>query len=237
MPMSAQQQLLLDLKLEQAPTFENFIVGRNEELLGRLLELKAGRSFDALYLWGGEGCGKSHLLAAAALEIADTRPVLMLDGANVGSDIPAVAGGLIIIDNVEDLGPDAQIALFRVFNAARLIGIAVLLAGRLPPLELALREDLRTRVGQCLIYEVQTLSDHEKSAALRQHALLRGMRLDDGIVHYLLRHGRRDLPSLMAMLNGLDRISLEQKRPLTLPLLRELMQSTLDLKPDESSPV
>ena len=55
MPMSAQQQLLLDLKLEQAPTFENFIVGRNEELLGRLLELKAGRSFDALYLWGGEG--------------------------------------------------------------------------------------------------------------------------------------------------------------------------------------
>lgn len=235
--MSAQQQLLLDLKLEQAPAFENFIVGRNEELLGRLNELKSERSFDALYLWGSEGSGKSHLLAATALEIAATRPVAFIDGADVGNELPAAAGGLIIIDNVDRLAADAQIALFRVFNTARLIGIAVVLAGRLPPIELELREDLRTRIGQCLIYEVQTLSDHEKSAALRQHALLRGMRLDDGIVHYLLRHGRRDLPSLMAMLNGLDRLSLEQKRPLTLPLLRELMQSSFDLKPDEPSPV
>ena len=233
--MSAQQQLLLDLKLEQAPAFENFVVGRNEELIGRLQALKAGRSFDAIYLWGNEGCGKSHLLAATALESAESRPVMMLNGANLGCDLAAVAGGLIIIDDVEQLEPDAQIALFRVFNAARLIGIALLLSGRQPPLELALREDLRTRIGQNLIYEVQTLSDHEKSAALRRHALLRGMRLDDGIVRYLMRHGRRDLPSLMAMLDGLDRLSLEQKRPLTLPLLRELMQSSLDLNPDESS--
>ena len=235
--MSVQQQLLLDLKLEQAPAFENFVVGRNEELLGRLEALKAGRSFDAIYLWGNEGCGKSHLLAATALESATSRPVVMLNAANIGGELAAVAGGLIIIDDVEQLEPEAQIALFRVFNAARLIGIALLLAGRLPPLELALREDLRTRIGQNLIYEVQTLSDTEKSAALRRHALLRGMRLDDGIVHYLMRHGRRDLPSLMAMLDGLDRLSLEQKRPLTLPLLRELMQSSLDLTPDEPSTI
>ncbi|MBK7686791.1 MAG: DnaA regulatory inactivator Hda [Rhodocyclaceae bacterium] len=231
--MSTQQQLLLDLKLDQTPTLENFVVGRNEELLGRLQALKAGRSFDALYLWGAEGSGKSHLLNATALETAESRPVLLLSAQQIDNDIPAVAGGLIIIDDIESLSAEAQIALFRVFNAARLIGIAILLAGRLPPLELSLREDLRTRVGQNLIYEVQTLTDHEKSAALRRHALLRGMRLDDGIVHYLMRHGRRDLPSLMAMLDGLDRLSLEQKRPLTLPLLRELMQSSLDLDPNE----
>ena len=235
--MTAQQQLLLDLKLDQPPTLENFVVGRNEELLGRLQGLKAGRSFDALYLWGPEGCGKSHLLSATALEIAESRPILMLNAEQIDNDIHAVAGGLIIIDDIENLGPDAQIALFRVFNAARLIGIALLLAGRAPPLELTLREDLRTRIGQNFIYAVQTLTDNEKSAALRRHALLRGMRLDDGIVHYLMRHGRRDLPSLMAMLDGLDRLSLEQKRPLTLPLLRELMQSSLDLDPNESGPI
>jgi DnaA family protein len=55
------------------------------------------------------------------------------------------------------------------------------------------------------------------------------MLMDPAVVHYLLRHGRRDLPSLMAMLNSLDRASLEQKRPPTLPLLRELMQTSLDL--------
>jgi DnaA-homolog protein len=235
--MSAQQQMLLDLSLEQAPMFENFVVGRNEELFGRLQALKEGRSFDALYVWGNEGCGKSHLLAATAQDAAQSRSVLSLNGSEVGSDLSAVAGQLLVIDDVERLSPDAQIALFRVFNAARLVGIALLLSGKSPPLALGVREDLRTRIGQNLIYEVQTLSDQEKSAALRRHALLRGMRLEDGIVQYLMRHGRRDLPSLMAMLDGLDRMSLEQQRPLTLPLLREVMQSSLDLHSDESRSV
>jgi DnaA family protein len=174
------------------------------------------------------------LLSATAQDAAQSRSVLSVNGSEVGSDLSAVAGQLLVIDDVERLSPGAQIALFRVFNAARLVGIALLLSGKSPPLALGVREDLRTRIGQNLIYEVQTLSDQEKSAALRRHALLRGMRLEDGIVQYLMRHGRRDLPSLMAMLDGLDRMSLEQQRPLTLPLLREVMQSTLDLNSDES---
>ena len=61
-----------------------------------------------------------------------------------------------------------------------------------------------------------------------RHALLRGMRVDDGLVQYLLRHGRRDLPSLMAVLDGLDHASLAQQRPATLPLLKEVMQMQLE---------
>ena len=114
--------------------------------------------------------------------------------------------------------------------SSRFTGLALLLAGQEPPLRLGLREDLRTRVGQTLIYEIQALSDEEKAAALRRHAIERGMLMDPAVVHYLLRHGRRDLPSLMAVLNSLDRASLEQKRPPTLPLLRELMQTSFDLE-------
>jgi DnaA family protein len=139
-------------------------------------------------------------------------------------------GCLLMIDDVGQLGGEAQVALFRAFNAARFLGLAMLLSGDEPPLRLALREDLRTRIGQTLIYEIHALSDEEKAAALRRHAIERGMLMDPGVVHYLLRHGRRDLPSLMAMLGSLDRASLEQKRPPTLPLLRELMQSSFDLE-------
>jgi DnaA family protein len=112
------------------------------------------------------------------------------------------------------------------------MGLAMLLSGRVPPLQLKLREDLRTRIGQMLIYEIKPLSDDEKAAALAQHALLRGMRMEPGVVQYLLRHGRRDLPSLLAMLNHLDRVSLEQQRPPTVPLLRELLQTRLDIDTD-----
>ncbi len=222
-------QMLLDLKLEQTPTLDNFVVGTNAELVERLRGLGDPRSSEALYIWGGHGCGKSHLLAATAAAVEGHRPLVHLRGAEAGADLTLNPGTLLVIDNIEELEPEAQIALFRSFNAARFLGLAMLIAGSEPPLRLELREDLRTRIGQTLIYEIQSLSDEQKAAALRQHAIERGMLMDPGVVHYLLRHGRRDLPSLMAMLNNLDRASLEQRRPPTVPLLRELMQTSLDL--------
>jgi DnaA family protein len=217
-------QLLLDLKPEQSPTLDNFVAGENAELVGRLHALTDCRSFDAIYLWGPTGSGKSHLLAATAAEAAEQRPVSLIGGAEVTAEISARPGALIAIDNVEALNEAAQVALFRIFNAARLAGLALLLSGTEPPSRLGLREDLRTRIGQTLVYEVKSLTDEEKSAALRRHALMRGMRVDEGLVRYLLIHGRRDLPSLMAVLDHLDRATLEQQRPATLPLLKEVMQ-------------
>jgi DnaA family protein len=224
-----QQQMLLDLKPEQAPTLENYVIGANGELLQRLRDLCDSHSFEALYLWGAAGSGKSHLLAATAAAAALNRPVALLKAADAGAELPLTPGSLLVIDDVDALSPEAQIALFRAFNAARFSGLALLLSGAEPPLRLGLREDLRTRVGQTLIYEIQALSDEDKAAALRRHAIERGMLMDPAVVQYLLRHGRRDLPSLMAMLGSLDRASLEQKRPPTLPLLRELMQTSFDL--------
>ena len=223
------RQMLLDLKPEQPPTLDNFVVGANAELVARLRGLGSTGSFEALYLWGDPGCGKSHLLAAAAASAHGRRPVVRLHASEAAAELPLATGSLLVIDDIQQLGAGAQVALFRAFNAMRFLGLAVLLAGREPPLRLDLREDLRTRIGQTLIYKIQALSDDEKAAALRRHAIERGMLMDPGVVHYLLRHGRRDLPSLMAMLNSLDRASLEQKRPPTLPLLRELMQTSLDL--------
>ncbi len=227
--MSPQQQLLLDLKPEQAPTLENFVAGANAELAARLQTLADAHHFEAIYLWGPPGCGKSHLLAATANAAGGQRPVLFLPAAKVGASLTAASGSLLVIDDVQHLDADAQVALFRIFNAARFLGLALLLSGTQPPAQLVLREDLRTRIGQMLIYEIQALRDEEKAAALEHQALLRGMLMDAGVVQYLLRHGRRDLPSLIGMLNSLDRASLEQHRPLTVPLLRELMQTSLDI--------
>jgi DnaA-homolog protein len=217
-------QLLLDLKLEQLPTLDNFVAGDNTELIERLQGLADGRSFDAIYLWGPPGSGKSHLLTATVTMAADRRPVSLLAGAEVGAEIAGPPGALIAIDDVQALNEAAQVALFRIFNAARLAGLALLLSGPEPPARLVLREDLRTRIGQSLVYEVRSLTDEEKSAALHRHALMRGMRVDKGLVRYLLSRGRRDLPSLMAVLDSLDRATLEQQRPATLPLLKEVME-------------
>ena len=221
-------QLLLNLRPEQQPSLDNFVAGANGELIGRLRDMAAAGSFASLYLWGPPGSGKSHLLAATAALAEPRRPVLALAGADAGNDMSIEPGGLLVVDDVHRLGEEAQVALFRIFNTARLVGLSLLLAGSEPPRRLSLREDLRTRVGQCLVYEVKGLSDEEKSAALRRHALERGLRVDEGLVRYLLARSRRDLPSLMAVLDNLDRTSLEQHRPATLPLLKEVLELQFD---------
>ena len=218
---SSYDQLLLQLRPDGVPTLDNFVVGANHELIGRL------RSFDGtgqLYLWGPAGSGRSHLLAAIANNIES--PVLHLAASSITNGIAAVDASLVVIDDVDQLSTDAQGALFRTFISAREKRIALLLSGPLPPSQLNLREDLRTRIGQMLIYEIKGLSDDDKADALRHYADQRGLPLDDTVVRYLLLHGRRDLPSLLTTIDRLDEMSLTRQRPPTLPLLRELMTNT-----------
>ena len=100
----------------------------------------------------------------------------------------------------------------------------MLAAGNAPPAQLPLREDLKSRLAWGLVYQVKLLSDEERSTYLRAEAARRGMQLPDEVVAYLLTHMRRDLRSLTAILDRLDQVSLELKRPITLPLLREALK-------------
>ena len=76
-----------------------------------------------------------------------------------------------------------------------------------------------------LIYQVHGLSDEEKIAALSQAAQARGLTLSPAVLPYLLSHFQRDMRSLSSMLDALDQYSLETQRPVTLPLLRDLLTS------------
>lgn len=220
------QQLTLDIRPEQNPTLDNYIVGANAELMARLRALAQPRAFDAVYLWGPPGCGRTHLLRATqAAADAVGRRVVRVAGEEAGADLPCPPGGLLIVDDIERLDDAGQVALFRVFNSARLAGLALLLAGAAPPLELKVREDLRTRIGSAIVYEVKPLSDEDKAATLHSQASQRGLRMEDEVIGYLLRHTARDLPSLMAVLDALDQASLERKRPVTVPLLKEMLNN------------
>jgi len=228
------RQYLLDLAAAAAPSFDNFVAGAgNAELLSSLHALADGGDIRALYLWGPPGSGRSHLLAATAARAAGQRPCLRLAAAALAVAPALPRGALLAIDDVDDLDAAGQQALFACFIAAPAERPAMLLTGARPPLRLALREDLRTRIGQALVYEIRPLSDADKLAALQNHARERGMRLDPGVLEYLLRHRRRDLPALMTAVDALDRASLELQRPPTLPLLREILPPTQS--PEEPS--
>lgn len=220
------KQLLLDIRPDAPPTFDGFVTGNNEELLTTLQALASRPAKDSVYVWGVPGSGRSHLLRATALAArGQGRELVFLPGDQAGAERDLPADGLLIADDVQRLGAEAQIALFRAFNCARDLRLTLLLSGDAPPLQLALREDLRTRIGSALVFQVLPLDDAGKAEILARHAADRGMRLEREVIEYLLRHGERDLPSLMAVLSALDRVSLERHRNITIPLLKGVLSS------------
>lgn len=210
------RQLILDLLPESPPTLDNFVVGGNGETLAALTEWLAGAHPDTSFcLYGEAGCGRSHLLAASGLPLVDALRNPGLAG--------VVAGDALAVDNVDALDAAGQVALFALFNQLKAGDGRLLTAAAQPPAHLALREDLRTRLGSGLIYRLQVLSDDEKAAALAALARERALRLTPEAIDYLMRHAPRDMRTLTMLLVALDQYTLEQKRPVTLPLLRELL--------------
>lgn len=212
-------QLLLDIAPDRQPTLDNFVTGRNPELISALRHALAGSSSErCFYLWGEPGSGKSHLLQACVRTVLDMRRGAVYARGSVPQPAAVVA-----VDDVESLDADAQIGLFDLYNRMRDSGGMLLISGTQSPLHLELRDDLRTRLGWGLVYQVQGLSDEEKGRALAQHARSRGFALPPEVTQYLLRHGRRDLPSLMAALDALDECSLRLHRAPSVPLLKKIL--------------
>ena len=196
------RQLPLQISQPAEPSFDNFIAGENAEALARVRQLASGELREAIvYLWGEIGSGRTHLLRAAASAHAE----------------------LTIADDVQALDADGQQRLFGAINAAREGRGAVLAAGSAPPVALALREDLRSRLAWGLVYHLKPLGETEKMRHLQAEAGRRGLALSDEIAAYLLARVPRDMATLTALLEALDRQALTRKRPLTLPLVREVL--------------
>ena len=220
------KQLLLDWGAAPPQTLDNFVVGKNAELLALLTSLAKQHNTSVkpqmITIWGHPGSGKSHVIQA--LHTA-TKGLLLTPKHAVSEFAWSVDQPMYLVEDCDLLSEEHQIAAFALFNQVKEAGGSWIASANQAPAQLKLREDLRTRLGWGLIYELHGLSDEEKLDALSKSAESRGLSLSPGVLPYLLTHFRRDMPSLSAMLDALDRYSLETQRPITLPLLRELLQS------------
>jgi DnaA family protein len=224
------EQLVFELAPPEPPRLSNFLPGRNGELVAALTRFANGAGSDpGLLIWGAPGTGKTHLLRAAMALAAEHGVEVHFHPAPsaVDADPARAYASLVAIDRIDEADPAQAGRIFTLYNALRQRGGRLLAASRLPLAALALREDLRTRLGWGLVYEVLPLTDEEKPEALAVYARGRGFDLSAEVIDYLLRHGRRDMPSLFSALAALDRFSLAAKRPITVPLVREWLQESL----------
>lgn len=218
------RQIPLALSADTPRSFDTFVEGSNEMALDHLRRLHAGSA--PVYLWGPSGAGKTHLLQALAQRF-------QREGGLVGWFTPAdpvpwpldETRTLIVFDGCDGFDADQQQAAFALFVDATSRGILIAAAGRVPPVDLPLRDDLRTRLGWGHVLAIQPLSEAETRAALRREADRRGLFLSDDVMDYLLTRFERDLKHLMTLLDRLDLFALANKRAITVPLLKQMLAS------------
>ena len=227
------KQIALDIGLAAGPTLESFFAGANEDAL-RHLKLWVGDKSNAstrspvpTYLWGAEGSGKTHLLKAVEASLRD-------QGAMVGwldADMPEPPEfderwTAVLMDDVHLYTAVQQQAAFNWFVNAQTEQRGVLAAGAMPPADLKLRDDLRTRLGWGHVFQMQLLSETERRAVLRKAADARGVFLGDDVMDFMLTRFSRDLGSLMELLDLIDGYALQTKRAITIPLIKSMMEDS-----------
>ena len=215
-------QLIFDFAERGYPGFDKFLGTENAELVYVLQH----KHDPFIYVWGEEGAGKSHLLRAWVAQALDAgKKAVYIDAAATPLTEAAFEAEYLAIDQIEKLGNEEQALLFTVFNRFRNSGKGfLLLSSEHTPQQLVIREDLRTRMAYCLVYEVKPLTDQEKIDALVSMAAARQVTIDPEIFEYLLNHWRRDMDSLMQMLDTLDNYAVTMGKRITLPLLRQLLK-------------
>jgi len=216
------RQIPLPIGIDASRTFETFLTGTNGPAVTHLQAMDPAAA--PVYLWGPPGCGKTHLLQASAHRWQSRGGRALCLGA--GHPLPwqpDEGASLVVLDHCDQLDADQQQAAFALFIEATTHGAPVLAAGRVPPIDLPLRDDLRSRLGWGHVFGVVPLSEAETRSALRREADRRGIFLSDDVMDYLLTRFARDLKHLMSQLDRLDEFSLANKRAITVPLLKQML--------------
>ncbi len=230
------RQIPFPLSGQEHATFENFFATEKQPLLSILKSLGSGEVPRLLYLWGGAGSGKSHLLHACCSRLEQQGvpalylPLKLLSQQPSDRALTLLEGlssyRVFVVDDLQQVVGERnwEEMLFHLLNQARDQQQVVVMSGRKPFAELGIGlPDLRSRLGEAVVEQLQPLSGEEKWSVLQQRAGARGMEISDEVVNYLIKRTPRDFHALFRLLDDLDQETLVAQRRITIPFVKELL--------------
>lgn len=224
-------QLALPLRLADHAVFASFYASGNETLVATLAGLAAGQPGQGCWLWGAAATGKTHLLQAVCAQAGDRSaylPLEMLVDAGPGILEGLASRELVCIDDIDEVAGVAawELGLFNLCNEIAESAGQLIVAARAAPRECDIDlADLASRMSRLPVFQVQPLDEQQRAAALKLRARHRGLELPDKTAAYMLRRSRRDMESLYELLDKLDLEALRAQRRLTIPFVRDVLQS------------
>jgi len=238
-------QFTLDILSSPEPSLDNFIFPASKnslqvsvfEVLSQIQSQYVANpknrfDFNLIYLWGPSGSGKSHLLMAMQKFYEHLQlPHLYLNTQHLDWQFADIQTGpdcvAYLIDDVDNLSISEGNQLFKLLidqkNSPEKF---IFVSGSRSSHHLNIRDDISSRLASGLNFELCLLTDEEKIVALQDLIKARGLNISSDIPHWLMTHFYRDLPSLISIIEAVDHYSLQTKRAITLPLLKELLHLT-----------
>ena len=194
-------QLLLNIHPPSIKSLENFVIGDNFEAISVIKKFTTDKNLQFFYLWGVQGSGKSHLSSVVK------------------------NNNILVIEDIESMSDIEQIQAFSIFNNCKENGKKLFITGSNSPNNMGLRSDLASRLSWGIVYQIKALTDNEKKLALLNHSKQKGMSSNVKVIDYCMKNLKRDLHYLIATLDALDSWSLKTKKPMTIPLLKKLLET------------
>jgi DnaA-homolog protein len=218
--------------------FDNYIVGQNQLIIDTLkTAICSDAQYNLIYLWAQEstgGVGLSHLLHASYKLAQQQHSALYLPCSYLSQYSPELLHDLeqvklICFDDIQHIitQPLWQEALFAYLNSAREQSSLVFITANIPVhlLECTLA-DLKTRLSAGLSLQVSSLDYEDKIQMMLMHAKQCGFDLPVAVAKFILNHYRRDIHSIIKLLDKLDKLSLSQHKKITISLVNNLLAPT-----------
>lgn len=178
-----------------------------------------------IYLWGPSAVGKTHILIATIKKFLNlNKEVIDLSFIDDNDTFDLGSIDLFFLDDIDRADGKIQNNLFNIFNMSENENAAIFITGSLPPNQMSLRPDLRTRISQCLVLNLKELEDEEKKDVLLKRSYFMGINLKLEIIDYLVRNYNRNMHELIKLIEKIDKESIIQKKRITIPFIKSFME-------------
>ncbi|MEK9993346.1 MAG: DnaA/Hda family protein [Hydrogenophilales bacterium] len=178
-----------------------------------------------IYLWGPSAVGKTHILIATIKKFLNlNKEVIDLSFIDDNDTFDLGSIDLFFLDDIDRADGKIQNNLFNIFNMSENENAAIFITGSLPPNQMSLRPDLRTRISQCLVLNLKELEDEEKKDVLLKRSYFMGINLKLEIIDYLVKNYNRNMHELIKLIEKIDKESIIQKKRITIPFIKSFME-------------
>ena len=231
-------------------TFSTFIVGSSNKFAQaacRAVAQNPANAYNPLFIYGGSGLGKTHLLYAIAAEIKENRPntnVIYVKGEEFTNELIAAIGAestkefhdkyrqadVLLVDDIQFIGgkESTQEEFFHTFNSLYQAGKQIVLTSDRPPKEIkTLEERLRTRFEWGLIADIQPPDFETRIAIIKRKAELLDLDIPNVVEEYIANHVKNNIRQLEGVVKKLNAYNKLAQTPPSILLAQSAIREIL----------